>query len=42
MRNVLCHRHPPRFNLDPVAIALINDLIMEFNKRSNSRVFTDV
>jgi len=40
MRDILCDRYPPRFNLDPVAIALINNLVMEFNKGCDPRVFT--
>ncbi len=40
MRDVQCDHHPPRFDLDPVAIALINDLVMEFDKSSDPRVLT--
>lgn len=40
MRDVRCDHHPPRFDLDPVAIALINDLVVEFDKGGDARVFT--
>ena len=39
VRDVCCNRHPPRFNLDPVAIALVNDLVMKFDKGGDARVF---
>ena len=42
MRNILRSHHPPRFDLDPVAIALINDLVVKFNKSGNARVFAHV
>ena len=31
---------PPRFDPDPVAIALIDDLVMELKQSSDPRVFT--
>jgi hypothetical protein len=42
MRNILRSHHPLRFDLDPVAIALINDLVVKFNKSGNARVFAHV
>jgi hypothetical protein len=39
MGNVRCDHHPPRFNLDPIAIALINDMVVKFNKSADARVF---
>ena len=38
MRNVARCYHQLSFDFDPVAMALINDLIVEFNKRSDAGV----
>jgi hypothetical protein len=39
MRNVRRRHHPPRFDLDPVAIALVDDLVGEVNQSDYARVF---
>ena len=40
VRNVLGGRHPPCLDLDPVTITLVNDLVVEFDKSGNTKVFT--
>ena len=39
MRNALAHFTIPSFNLDPIAASLIDDLLMQIDQRSDSRVF---
>jgi len=39
MWNIPRNHNPPRFDPDPVAITLIDDLAMEIKQSSNPRVF---